>query len=93
MAEELRLLYVAMTRAMEKLVLIGSAKGDFSTASDTGEEDESDKTARILSADSFLSHLQYLIQKQGPGPIQVAVRNLDDEQEKDTQNILHIPPP
>ena len=92
MAEELRLLYVAMTRAMEKLVLIGSAKGDFSTASDTGEEDESDKTARILSADSFLSLLQYLIQKQGPGPIQVTVRNLDDEQEQDTQNILHISP-
>ncbi|MBO4888660.1 MAG: helicase-exonuclease AddAB subunit AddA [Firmicutes bacterium] len=79
-AEELRLLYVAMTRAMDKLVLVGSTKKDFSISEKTGP----DKTEKILSAESFLSQIRLVLEDQGPGPLNVSIRSITkDEGETD----------
>ena len=83
MAEELRLLYVAMTRAQRKLYLVGSVSEDFSFAQ---EEESAIKDAQeaVLYARDYLSQIEWVLQSEGCAPFPVQVIEVDEADDTDT---------
>ena len=80
-AEEMRLLYVAMTRAQRELFLVGS-RGE-KVVAETSEIGWKMSAQEVLDANCFLDWVETIACRKAMRPFQYEVRQVEPEEEKD----------